>query len=55
MLKLQNGLGKYIVGYTIEAVSMEESKYLPATIQHILGGTNFKIGVEYHIINALAV
>ena len=39
----------------LKLLSIEEGIYSPATIRHILGGKNYKIGVEYHITNALAM
>ena len=48
-------LGKYIEGSGIEAVRIEEGIYSLATIRQILGGKNYKRGVEYHKTNASAI
>ena len=48
-------LGKYIDGSGLDAVSIEESIYSPSSVRQILGGRNYKRGVEYHITNALAL
>ena len=50
-----HALGKYIEASGIDVVSIEEGIYSPATIRQILGGKNYKRGVEYHVTNALAL
>ena len=50
-----HALGKYIDGSGRDAVSVEEGIYSPSTLRQILGGRNYKRGVEYYITNALAI
>ena len=51
----QHGLGKTIEGSGIDTAAVECGIYSAASMRSILAGKNYTRGVEYHIMNALAI
>ena len=50
-----HGLGKYVEGSGLDTVAIEEGIYSPASLRGIYSGKAFKRGVEYHMMNFLAI
>ena len=50
-----HALAKYIEGSGLDTVAIETSIYSPAVIRAIYTGKAFKRGIEYHVMNTLAI
>ena len=50
-----HALGKTIDGSGLDTCAIESGAYTSATLRGIFGGKVYKIGVEYHITNSLAI
>ena len=50
-----HALGKILDGSGLETIAIESSVYSPAAIRGIYSGEQYKRGIEYHIMNIMAL
>ena len=55
VLAMLKALGRYIEGSGLEQIWIEKGLYGPASVRQLLAGTNYKRGIEAHIITLLAL